>query len=626
MKDKRSNRYKTAAWILLIAGIVSFSVINIFSLFFHYSNRIHNEILNRNMEQISLLSDYIVKIIRSEMRHCTEILNIGEENFSVPEKMTSAEIVKQLQEIRSRAGFAQIGIMDQEGNTIDDTGDRWQIDDSELLAAMEKGRTYVSDVFTSGRQDTSQIMIMVPLWEEEIVKGALWGKYPISSITELVDLEEDFGLYFQIVDDKGQYISRSNSKKSFAEDNNRLLWEELERYEYLEEDVPDRVYENVKNHETGMFYFGYRGEGRYVSYEPLDINNWYVFSVMPSEQLDVYVNEIQNLSAEMMVGFSFSVALIVMMIGVMIYGGNRRISQKNRELAIKNQLFRIVLDKTQDIPFEGNLVTGEVKFYYGHRNGSREYEVIPDFSPEGMVAADRIMAKDEEKFREFYKDILRGNKIRSVVLQLKIDNIWKWIRVHVLTVTEMNVVGFLEEYNEQMDQKQQIETISQKIRTDQLTGLYNRETFIEEMEQRLKRQTTEENKRMNALFILDLDHFKELNDTLGHMMGDQALCETADRIKSSIRKTDLAGRLGGDEFVLFIQDLPDRDAVERCARKLNHALKSDWTKDGKTVRITASVGITEAEKGMDFKDLYERADRALYKAKEQGRDGYYIAE
>lgn len=117
------------------------------------------------MEQISLLSDYIVKIIRSEMRHCTEILNIGEENFSVPEKMTSAEIVKQLQEIRSRAGFAQIGIMDQEGNTIDDTGNRWQIDDSELLAAMEKGRAYVSDVFTSGRQDTSQIMIMVPLWE-----------------------------------------------------------------------------------------------------------------------------------------------------------------------------------------------------------------------------------------------------------------------------------------------------------------------------------------------------------------------------------------------------------------------------------------------------------------------------
>ena len=95
MKDKRSNRYKTAAWILLIAGIVSFFRYQyFFRWFFHYSNRIHNEILNRNMEQISLLSDYIVKIIRSEMRHCTEILNIGEENFSVLEKMTSAEIRK----------------------------------------------------------------------------------------------------------------------------------------------------------------------------------------------------------------------------------------------------------------------------------------------------------------------------------------------------------------------------------------------------------------------------------------------------------------------------------------------------------------------------------------------------
>ena len=80
--------------------------------------------------------------------------------------MTSAEIVKRLQEIRSRAGFAQIGIMDQEEEIrVDDTGNRWQIDDSELSAAMEKGRAYVSDVFTSGRQDTSQIMIMVPLWE-----------------------------------------------------------------------------------------------------------------------------------------------------------------------------------------------------------------------------------------------------------------------------------------------------------------------------------------------------------------------------------------------------------------------------------------------------------------------------
>lgn len=625
MKSKKPGSRKNAFLALLTAGVISVSIINIFSLCFHYSNSIHNEILNRNMEQLSLLSDYIVKIIRSEMRHCIEILNVCEEEFSVQGERTSEEIVKQLLDIRGRTGFTQIGIMDQDGNTMDDTGNSYPIEDRELLAAMERGEPYISDVFTSSRQDINQILVMMPLWEKETVKGAVWGKYPIASIAELVDLEEDFELYFQIIDDKGQYISRSNSKKSFAEDNNRSLWEELERYEYLEADVPDRVYQNVKNHETGMFYFQYMGQGRYVSYEPLDINNWYVFSVMPSEQLDGYVNEIQKLSAELMTGFSVFIALIVVLIFAILYAGNRRISQKNRQLAIKNQLFRIVLDQTQDIPFEADLGSGEVKLYHGRQNRDKEYDVINDFSPDAMINAGHIMAKDEEIYRSFYEDLIRGNEVTSIVLQLNFAGQWEWIRIHVLAVAEMSVVGFLEEYNEQMDQKQKLETISQKTRTDYLTGLYNREAFILEMEQRLRDQK-EMPGQLDAFFILDLDHFKELNDTLGHMTGDQALREAAHQISSSIRKSDLAGRLGGDEFVLFIQGLPDISAMARCAQKLNRALRSDWTKDGKTVHISASVGITAAEKGMHFKELYERADQALYKAKEQGRDGYYIAE
>ena len=173
-----------------------------------------------------------------------------------------------------------------------------------------------------------------------------------------------------------------------------------------------------------------------------------------------------------------------------------------------------------------------------------------------------------------------------------------------------------------MRKSQELEAVSQKTKYDVLTGLYNRETFITSVEEALKKPQA----MMSALFLLDLDHFKELNDTLGHMMGDQALRETARRISSSIRKSDLAGRLGGDEFVLFIQDLPNASAMERCAGKLNKVLRNDWTKDGKTVHISASVGAAAAEKGMNFKELYERADRALYKAKEQGRDRYHIAE
>ena len=162
--------------------------------------------------------------------------------------------------------------------------------------------------------------------------------------------------------------------------------------------------------------------------------------------------------------------------------------------------------------------------------------------------------------------------------------------------------------------------------TDPLTGLYNRETFVEAVEERLKTIQDLETAGLDALFILDLDHFKTLNDTLGHMMGDQALKQAGANLRFSIRKTDLAGRLGGDEFVLFLEELPDLFALEQCAKKVNKALLMSWEREQKRVDISASVGIAIAERGMAFKELYEKADQALYEVKRHGRNGYRIAE
>ena len=208
-------------------------------------------------------------------------------------------------------------------------------------------------------------------------------------------------------------------------------------------------------------------------------------------------------------------------------------------------------------------------------------------------------------------------------------NMMFWRILHrklLLTVDETSAVGFLEGYTEQMDQKHKLETISRKTRTDALTGLYNRETFVEAVEERLKIIQDLETAGLDALFILDLDHFKTLNDTLGHMMGDQALKQAGANLRFSIRKTDLAGRLGGDEFVLFLEELLDLFALEQCAKKVNKALLMSWEREQKRVDISASVGIAIAERGMAFKELYEKADQALYEVKRHGRNGYRIAE
>lgn len=157
--------------------------------------------------------------------------------------------------------------------------------------------------------------------------------------------------------------------------------------------------------------------------------------------------------------------------------------------------------------------------------------------------------------------------------------------------------------------------------TDKLTGLLNKaatERLAKEYLANLK-----ENK-LAALFILDLDHFKEANDTHGHRYGDDILQTFAAELRSGFRPSDIVGRFGGDEFVVLISDLPDRSIVERKAvHILNSAL--GVKADGQNAGISVSVGIAIAPwQGTTYEDLFQAADRALYKVKEQGRNGYSI--
>ena len=94
-----------------------------------------------------------------------------------------------------------------------------------------------------------------------------------------------------------------------------------------------------------------------------------------------------------------------------------------------------------------------------------------------------------------------------------------------------------------------------------------------------------------ALFLLDLDHFKDVNDTLSHIAGDQVLRETGLILKSCIRSTDLAGRLGGDEFVLFIQNVSNVQGLDRCAKKLVSALKRTYKNEQQSITVSTSIGI-----------------------------------
>lgn len=168
--------------------------------------------------------------------------------------------------------------------------------------------------------------------------------------------------------------------------------------------------------------------------------------------------------------------------------------------------------------------------------------------------------------------------------------------------------------------------ITHLARTDPLTGLPNRRVFVEALQQAIDRMSRGD--KGFAVHYLDLDHFKDVNDTLGHMLGDELLKAVADRLRSTIRDTDVVARFGGDEFSVLQTDIETPADAAALAAKLIEAIARPFLLGGNTVQSGTSIGIAVSEAGRtDSETILSHADLALYRAKSQGRGAYrYFTE
>lgn len=183
-----------------------------------------------------------------------------------------------------------------------------------------------------------------------------------------------------------------------------------------------------------------------------------------------------------------------------------------------------------------------------------------------------------------------------------------------------HIVGNLEDISEQ---KKAEETINRLAFFDPLTTLPNRRSFAEQLPEILAHAGRKD--EIVAVFYLDLDHFKEVNDTLGHGMGDSLLQTAAKRLQSVLREYDVVARLGGDEFALVIPHLREHADAEAVARKVIEHMTTPFSLDKHELSVTASVGIAfYPEHGREANELLKKADIALYRAKALGRNNFQV--
>ena len=279
---------------------------------------------------------------------------------------------------------------------------------------------------------------------------------------------------------------------------------------------------------------------------------------------------------------------------------------------------------------------------------------------------DLIHPEDRQQVQKVYDEFLAGGESWQVDFRLvREDGAIRWVRemgkAHVIGHgMPEQTIGVLQDITEQKNSEQEIikakETLEQQVvaRTRELANTVKQlQVEVEEREKiaaeldflanhdaltglpslrlckdRLEHSLAEarRNRQMSAVMFLDLDGFKEVNDSHGHEFGDMVLKETAERIKGEIRETDTVARIGGDEFVIILSSLPRIRIAERIASSIIEQVSQPIEIDGVSVTVSASIGISlYPEHGITPDEMIREADRAMYRIKDQGKNSFGFA-
>lgn len=290
-----------------------------------------------------------------------------------------------------------------------------------------------------------------------------------------------------------------------------------------------------------------------------------------------------------------------------------RMSKKTAlELRKHFRLYALV----NDYIFEYNHQTGKLLVSRPRPEKNSEPEMM-DFDLKQDSDSDEL----KEQKQGFVDLIMQNEGIVETNLVCN-DGQRHWLRLAIEKVYDgdalVYVLGKINMIDEEMQQRDELLS---KARLDSLTHIYNAETIrnliIEDIHQMKEGEH-------GALLMIDVDHFKTVNDNYGHMSGDEVLCAVAQLLRSSFRADDIVGRPGGDEFMVYMKKVKDKSALcDKCGEICSKARELLVENE---IGITISVGAALSCAGDEYEDLYQITDKQLYEAKKDGRDGFKAAD
>lgn len=312
------------------------------------------------------------------------------------------------------------------------------------------------------------------------------------------------------------------------------------------------------------------------------------------------------------------------------YHVDMRENQVLQQESVEKDHFRMAMIASAIGYYDVNLTQNTVTSYGGEWkdfiDGLELEKKYGDYDRVLVEVANQFI--DEEERQIYYSILSRDNLLSAFTRKepelrfehrrrnRKGEKFWSLLTIHIMQDPQnKDICGFI--YIKDIDEEKiaQLE-LQNKAERDPLSQLYNRRAFESRVGELLKKESS----LQHALFVIDIDNFKNINDTFGHLYGDQILREVSNNINRVFRKNDLRGRIGGDEFTVFMRDIQSIQVVMKKAEQLLEALNLQRRKDNLECNVTVSVGVSMyPQHGNYYYTLFEKADRALYTAKQSGK-------
>ena len=314
--------------------------------------------------------------------------------------------------------------------------------------------------------------------------------------------------------------------------------------------------------------------------------------------------------------------------GVMIVSFQDITQQKRTqaELRLSEHKFRTLVEDAYAVIYTLNL---EGEFQYLSPN----LFTLLGYAPEelsGLHFANIVHPDDMAHCKAFMQRVYASNT-RQGNLEYRVrhrNGEWHW---HVTNASPLHdvdgqLIGMIGNAHDISERKARETRMSRQATYDELTGLLNRAAFFERLDQ-LASVTQAENPPSIGLMFIDLDNFKQINDTHGHAAGDRVLQILAARLQSALRSSDLCGRIGGDEFLSLLYGVSDADTATRIAVQVLQQLVEPITLGELSLLPSCSIGIALSSRhGREISELVRHADKAMYRVKQSGRNGVCLAE